>query len=143
MHRSFNRPESILSDALRHPSSRVNSRDLLHRLPQDARILLIRLRSMGDCLLLTSPVRALKSEFPGFAVSVLVEERFASCFQGNPDFPETIVVRGKGSTIAYLRAFLEAAGKRVHTFTSPHLVHFNERIRLAGTLTPFDPTTVR
>ena len=41
---------------------------------------------------------------------------------------------GKGSTIAYLRAFLEAAGKRVHVFTSPHLVRFNERIRLAGKL---------
>jgi dihydrofolate synthase/folylpolyglutamate synthase len=39
---------------------------------------------------------------------------------------------GKGSTVAYLRAFLEAAGKKVHVYTSPHLVHFNERIRLAG-----------
>jgi dihydrofolate synthase/folylpolyglutamate synthase len=41
---------------------------------------------------------------------------------------------GKGSTIAYLRAFLEAAGLRVHVYTSPHLVRFNERIRLAGKL---------
>lgn len=41
---------------------------------------------------------------------------------------------GKGSTIAYLRAMLEAAGKSVHVYTSPHLVHFNERIRLAGKL---------
>ncbi len=41
---------------------------------------------------------------------------------------------GKGSTIAYLRAFLEAAGKSVHVMTSPHLVRFNERIRLAGKL---------
>lgn len=41
---------------------------------------------------------------------------------------------GKGSTIAHLRAFLEAAGQRVHTYTSPHLVAFRERIRLAGTL---------
>jgi dihydrofolate synthase/folylpolyglutamate synthase len=41
---------------------------------------------------------------------------------------------GKGSTIAFLRAGLEAAGHRVHTFTSPHLVRYNERIRLAGTL---------
>jgi len=41
---------------------------------------------------------------------------------------------GKGSTIAYLRAFLEASGQRVHVHTSPHLVHFSERIRLAGTL---------
>ncbi len=41
---------------------------------------------------------------------------------------------GKGSTTAMLRAGLEAAGKRVHVFTSPHLVRFNERIRLAGEL---------
>src|SRR5690606_426782 len=41
---------------------------------------------------------------------------------------------GKGSTIAYLRAFLEAAGKKVHVYNSPHLVRFNERIRLAGSL---------
>lgn len=41
---------------------------------------------------------------------------------------------GKGSTVAFMRAILEAAGKRVHVYTSPHLVRFNERIRLAGTL---------
>jgi dihydrofolate synthase/folylpolyglutamate synthase len=41
---------------------------------------------------------------------------------------------GKGSTIAYMRAVLEAAGWRVHVYTSPHLVRFNERIRLAGRL---------
>jgi dihydrofolate synthase/folylpolyglutamate synthase len=38
---------------------------------------------------------------------------------------------GKGSTIAFLRAIVEAAGERVHTYTSPHLVRFNERFRLA------------
>ncbi|WP_140984340.1 bifunctional folylpolyglutamate synthase/dihydrofolate synthase [Asticcacaulis tiandongensis] len=41
---------------------------------------------------------------------------------------------GKGSTIALLRAMAEAAGLRVHVYSSPHLVHFSERIRLAGTL---------
>jgi len=41
---------------------------------------------------------------------------------------------GKGSTCAYLRAALEAEGHAVHVFTSPHLVRFNERIRLAGSL---------
>jgi dihydrofolate synthase/folylpolyglutamate synthase len=41
---------------------------------------------------------------------------------------------GKGSTVAYLRAFLEAAGKRVHVYTSPQLVDFRERIRLDGRL---------
>ena len=41
---------------------------------------------------------------------------------------------GKGSTVAFLRAIAEAAGLRVHVFTSPHLVRFAERIRLAGRL---------
>ena len=39
---------------------------------------------------------------------------------------------GKGSVLAFMRAMLEAAGLRVHVYTSPHLVHFHERIRLAG-----------
>lgn len=41
---------------------------------------------------------------------------------------------GKGSTCAFLRAMLEAEGYRVHATTSPHLVRYNERIRLAGRL---------
>ena len=41
---------------------------------------------------------------------------------------------GKGSTCAFLRAGLEAADYGVHVFTSPHLVRFNERIRIAGKL---------
>jgi dihydrofolate synthase/folylpolyglutamate synthase len=41
---------------------------------------------------------------------------------------------GKGSTCAFVRAMAEAAGQRVHVYTSPHLVRFNERIRLAGSL---------
>jgi len=41
---------------------------------------------------------------------------------------------GKGSTCAFLRAMLEAQGYRVHVTTSPHLVRYNERIRLAGAL---------
>jgi dihydrofolate synthase/folylpolyglutamate synthase len=41
---------------------------------------------------------------------------------------------GKGSTCAFLRAALEASGRSVHMFSSPHLVRFNERIRVAGAL---------
>jgi dihydrofolate synthase/folylpolyglutamate synthase len=56
---------------------------------------------------------------------------------GNPPerLPPAIHVagtNGKGSTVATMRACLEAAGYRVHVYTSPHLVRFNERIRLAG-----------
>lgn len=46
---------------------------------------------------------------------------------------------GKGSVIAYTRAGLEAAGYRVHVYTSPHLARFNERIRLAGRLIGDEP----
>ena len=51
--------------------------------------------------------------------------------------PPTIHVagtNGKGSTCAYLRAMAEQAGLNVHVYTSPHLVRFNERTRLAGEL---------
>lgn len=56
---------------------------------------------------------------------------------GNPHrrLPPVIHVagtNGKGSTSAFLRAMLEAAGARVHVYTSPHLVRFHERILLAG-----------
>jgi dihydrofolate synthase/folylpolyglutamate synthase len=58
---------------------------------------------------------------------------------GNPEhrLPPVVHVagtNGKGSVIAYLRAMLEAAGYKVHVYTSPHLVRFHERIRLAGAL---------
>lgn len=58
---------------------------------------------------------------------------------GNPhrDLSPTFHVagtNGKGSTCAFLRAAIEAAGLSAHVYTSPHLVRFNERIRVAGTL---------
>jgi dihydrofolate synthase / folylpolyglutamate synthase len=58
---------------------------------------------------------------------------------GNPQdrLPPVVHIagtNGKGSTIAYLRAAAEAAGYRAHVYTSPHLVRFNERIRLAGAM---------
>jgi dihydrofolate synthase/folylpolyglutamate synthase len=58
---------------------------------------------------------------------------------GNPQesLPPVLHVagtNGKGSTCAFLRSAIEAAGLTVHVYTSPHLVRFNERIRIAGTL---------
>jgi dihydrofolate synthase/folylpolyglutamate synthase len=58
---------------------------------------------------------------------------------GHPErqLPPTIHVagtNGKGSVCAFIRASAEAAGQRVHVYTSPHLVRFNERIRVAGAL---------
>ena len=62
---------------------------------------------------------------------------------GNPERRAPPVVHvagtnGKGSVIAYMRAALEAAGHRVHAYTSPHLTRFHERIRLAGRLVDED-----
>src|SRR5262245_23945559 len=56
---------------------------------------------------------------------------------GNPQRKAPPVIHvagtnGKGSTIAFLRAMLEAAGKSVHVYTSPNLVRVNERFRLGG-----------
>ncbi|MEM1300036.1 MAG: folylpolyglutamate synthase/dihydrofolate synthase family protein [Pseudomonadota bacterium] len=58
---------------------------------------------------------------------------------GNPEraLPPVIHIagtNGKGSTLAMIRAGLEASGDAVHAYTSPHLVRFHERIRLAGHL---------
>ena len=58
---------------------------------------------------------------------------------GNPQLklPPVLHVagtNGKGSTVAHLRAMLEAGGKRVQTYISPHLVRFHERIRLSDGL---------
>jgi dihydrofolate synthase/folylpolyglutamate synthase len=56
------------------------------------------------------------------------------------DHPETKIppvihvagTNGKGSTVAFMRAVLEAAGRSVHVYTSPHLVRFNERFRIGA-----------
>jgi dihydrofolate synthase / folylpolyglutamate synthase len=58
---------------------------------------------------------------------------------GNPHakLPPVIHVagtNGKGSTVAYMRSMLEAAGCSIHCYTSPHLVKFHERIRVGGDL---------
>lgn len=58
---------------------------------------------------------------------------------GSPhlNLPPTILVagtNGKGSTCAFLRAMIEATGRKVHVYTSPHLIRFHERIRIAGAL---------
>jgi dihydrofolate synthase/folylpolyglutamate synthase len=65
---------------------------------------------------------------------------------GNPqnDLPPVIHIagtNGKGSTQAMIRAGLEAAGKTVHAYTSPHLARFHERIRVAGELISEDALT--
>ena len=52
-----------------------------------------------------------------------------------PPAPVVISVggtNGKGSTVAFLQAMLLASGRRVGAYTSPHLLRYNERVRIAG-----------
>jgi len=57
--------------------------------------------------------------------------RMGSPHENLPPVVHVAGTNGKGSVIAFLKAILEAAGKRVHVYTSPHLVSFHERIQLA------------
>jgi len=61
-------------------------------------------------------------------------ERLGNPHRSLPPVFHVAGTNGKGSTCAFLRAMLEAQGYRVHVTTSPHLVRYNERIRLAGEL---------
>jgi heptosyltransferase III len=58
---------------------------LLERLPERSRIAVIRLRSLGDCVLTTPALALLKAHRPDLEIAVVVEERFRGVFEGNPD----------------------------------------------------------
>ena len=84
-------------------------------------------------------LEALKSLFPKSIDLTLGRPRRLLADLGHPERKLPPVVHfagtnGKGSTLAMTRAGLEADGKRVHAYISPHLTKFHERIRLAGEL---------
>ncbi len=70
----------------------------------------------------------------GLETVTAMMERLGNPHRQLPPVFHVAGTNGKGSTCAFLRAMLEAEGYRVHMTTSPHLVRYNERIRLAGEL---------
>ncbi|MBM3776152.1 MAG: glycosyltransferase family 9 protein [Acidobacteria bacterium] len=66
---------------------------LLDSLPHGGRIAIIRLRSLGDCVLTTPALRLLKQARPDARIGVVVEERWAAVFEGNPDVSELLAPR--------------------------------------------------
>jgi heptosyltransferase-3 len=62
---------------------------LLDRLPSGSRVAVIRLRSLGDCVLTTPALALLTNHRPDLKITVIVEPRFAAIFEGNPDVDET------------------------------------------------------
>jgi len=63
---------------------------VLDRLPERARVAVVRLRSLGDCVLTTPALALLKSARPDLEIGVVVEDRFAPVFSRNPDVRRTI-----------------------------------------------------
>jgi ADP-heptose:LPS heptosyltransferase len=63
---------------------------ILDRLPSGSRIAVIRLRSLGDCVLTTPALALLKSHRPDLQIAVVVEPRFRAVFEGNPDVKEIL-----------------------------------------------------
>ena len=61
---------------------------LIDRLPEGARVAVIRLRSLGDCVLTTPALALLKRFRPDLKIGVIVEPRFRAVFEGNPDIGE-------------------------------------------------------
>jgi ADP-heptose:LPS heptosyltransferase len=63
---------------------------LLERLPSGSRIAVIRLRSLGDCVLTTPALTLLKTHRPDLRIGVVVEDRFRAVFEGNPQVDEIL-----------------------------------------------------
>ncbi len=77
--------------------------DLLSRLPRGAEVLIIRLRSLGDMVMLTPALALLKGWRPDLALTVLAEPAFAPILEGNPHVAEIIPSRGFARTAPLLR----------------------------------------
>lgn len=78
--------------------------DTIDRLGNGSRVALIRLRSLGDCVLSTPSIRLLKQARPDLQIAVVVEDRFAAVFENNPDVarilpPRAAAIRAFGPTL--------------------------------------------
>ncbi len=95
---------------------------LLPSLPRGARLLIIRLRSLGDALLLTPALRALKQWRPDLRLSVLMYTRFAPILEGNPDIEEILSLDPEGPTapLAIARALDDVRRRRFAACVNLH-----------------------
>src|ERR1017187_2225449 len=82
---------------------------ILDQLPCGARAAVIRLRSLGDCVLTTPALEILKRSRPDLQVAVVVEDRFAGVFEGNPDVDRVLPPR-----LSALRKWAPALALNLH-----------------------------
>jgi heptosyltransferase-3 len=74
--------------------------DIIEKLPKQSRVAVLRLRSLGDCILLTPAIQILHHARPDLSIGVVVEDRFADVFRGNPAIAEVLP-----PTVRAIRAF--------------------------------------
>ena len=91
------------------PPTPANSPNYLGELPPGARVAVIRLRSLGDCVLTTPALALLKAHRPDLSIAVVVEDRFAQIFEGNPDIDALLAPE-----VGALRAFDPAMAINFH-----------------------------
>lgn len=94
---------------------RSNPSSLLTGLPEAAEILIVRLRSIGDVVLLTPSLAALHAWRPDLRLRVLVEPGCAAILEGNPAVAEIIVSRGFFGTVRQLRRYRWAVAYNQHS----------------------------
>src|SRR3954469_10936308 len=70
--------------------SNSNVDRILDTLPQGSRVAILRLRSLGDCVLTTPALNILKRHRGDLHVAIFVEDRFREIFEGNPDLDEIL-----------------------------------------------------
>lgn len=119
---------------------RPSGSGLLSRLPAGARVLVLRLRSLGDTLLATPALRALKAWRPDLEVSALVEKPFSDLLAGNPDVAERIEFDGAGNllpVVGQLRRRNFALAVNVHGGTLSALLTLASRARYRAGRTHF------
>jgi len=101
----------------------MNESVVLPSLPPQARLLLIRLRSIGDIVLMTPALRLLKEWRPDLRVSVIIESRFKELLLGNPDVEELLDPGedgGLGKLLARLRGAREIRSRRFELCVNLH-----------------------
>jgi heptosyltransferase-3 len=116
-----------------------NKVNLLDRLPSGSRIAVIRLRSLGDCVLTTPALSLLKQHRPDLKISVIVEPRFAEIFANNPDVDETresmtradLVLNLHGGTRSMILTALSRAKFRVGFAHHRYSFVYNHKIPTA------------
>ena len=109
----------------------------LDRLQSGDRVAIIRLRSLGDCVLTTPAIRILKNARPDLEIAVVVESRFSEVFSGNPDLSEIL-----SPNIRDLRTFRPSLCLNLHGGgSSARLTAFSGARHRVG-FAPFRPRSI-